>query len=146
VHIVAEAESGTLVKPMTKHSDPTASNGNYVETSTANSGSVSITVNIPQDGTYVVWGRVYAATDTSDSFFVSVEGGSKDIYDVAEGRWAAAWQWTVVNGRGSGGPASISPRLFYLTAGNHTFKFDGREAGTRLDQILITNDLQYVPQ
>jgi hypothetical protein len=103
-------------------------------------------VNIPSDGTYVIWGRVYAATDTTDSFFVSVDGTNKDIYDCAEGIWAAKWQWTVVNGRGGGAPASISPRLFYLTAGSHTIRFDGREAGTRLDQVLITNDLSYVPQ
>jgi len=88
---------------------------------------------------------VYGANDTSDSFVVSVDGASQDIYDVAEGRWTAAWQWTAVNGRGGGAPASISPRLFYLTAGKHTLKFDGREAGTRLDQILITNDLQSTP-
>ena len=145
VRIVLEAEAGTIVKPMAKHSDPNASNGVYVSTSTANSGSVSWAVTIPSDGTYVVWGRVYGANDTSDSFFVSVDGASQDIYDIAEGRWAAAWQWTVVNGRGGGAPASISPRLFYLTAGKHTFKFDGREAGARLDQILITNDLQSTP-
>jgi Bacterial Ig domain/Right handed beta helix region len=146
LHIVAEAESAALVRPMTKHSDPAASNGVYIATSTDNSGSAAFTVNIPSDGTYVIWGRIYGATDTSDSFFVSVDGSSKDIYDVAEGRWAAAWQWTVVNGRGSGGPASISPRLFYLTAGTHKVEFDGRETGTRLDKIEITNDLQYVPQ
>jgi hypothetical protein len=145
VRIVLEAEAGQIVKPMAKRSDPNASNGVYVSTNTANSGSVSWTVAIPSDGTYVVWGRVYGATDSSDSFVVSVDGASQDIYDVAEGRWAAAWQWTAVNGRGGGAPASISPRLFYLTAGNHTFKFDGREAGTRLDQILITNDLQSTP-
>jgi len=76
-----------------------------------------------------------------------VDWANKDVYDVAEGKWAAQWQWTVVNGRGtSGAPASISPRQFYLTAGQHTITIDGREAGTRLDQILITNDLSYVPQ
>jgi hypothetical protein len=145
VRIVMEAEAGQLVSPMRKRSDTAASNGNYISTNTANSGSASYTVSIPSDGTYVVWGRVYGATDSTDSFFVSIDGASKDIYDIAEGRWAAAWQWTVVNGRGSGGPASISPRMFYLTAGNHTFRFDGREAGARLDQILITNDLLYQP-
>jgi hypothetical protein len=146
LRIVAEAESGALVKPMAKHSDPNASNGVYVSTSTANAGSVAFTVNIPSDGTYVIWGRVYAATDTTDSFFVSIDGSSKDIYDAAEGKWAAKWQWTVVNGRGGGAPASISPRMFYLTAGTHKIQFDGRETDTRLDQILITNDLTYVPQ
>jgi hypothetical protein len=146
VRIVAEAESAAMVKPMTKHSDNSAANGLYIASGTANAGSASFNVNIPQDGTYVIWGRVYAPSDTADSFFVSIDWSNKDVYDVAEGKWAAAWQWTVVNGRGGGAPNSIVARQFFLTAGQHTIIVEGREANTRLDQILITNDLSYVPQ
>jgi hypothetical protein len=145
VRIVLEAESAALVTPMRKRSDNGASNGLYVSTNTANLGQANFNVTIPSDGTYVIWGRVVGASDSSDSFFVSVDWTNKDIYDIAEGKWSGSWQWSVVNGRGGGAPASISPRMFYLTAGQHTITFEGREAGARLDQILITNDLTYVP-
>jgi hypothetical protein len=53
----------------------------------------------------------------------------------------------VVNGRGSsGGPGAISPRKFTLAAGSHILRIEGREANSRLDKIVITDDLSYVPQ
>jgi parallel beta-helix repeat protein len=146
VHIVAEAESGLLRGAMTAKSLSTASGGVYVSTNTANSGTVYYTVTVPVAGTYVIWGRVLAPLDTADSFFVSMDGGAQDIYDVAEGKWSSKWQWTVVNGRGGGAPNAISQRRFTLTAGTHTIRFDGRELDTRLDKIELTNDLTYVPQ
>jgi hypothetical protein len=68
------------------------------------------------------------------------------VYDTAEQLWSTAWQWTKVNGRGTSGlPLSINPRVFTLTAGTHTFTFGGRDANTRLDQVLVTNDAAFVP-
>jgi hypothetical protein len=145
VRIVVEAESANhLRNPMVA-----ASQGEtrYITNTSANAGYARYNVNIPKNGTYVIWGRVQASSDSADSFYVSIDGGTKDIYDVAEGKWSAAWQWTVVNGRGaSGGPGAITPRKFTLTAGWHELLLDGREAGSRLDRILITDDLSYVPQ
>jgi hypothetical protein len=51
-----------------------------------------------------------------------------------------------VNGRGGAGPATINPRKFTLSAGSHTIRFAGRDANTGLDQIVVTNDMAYVPQ
>ncbi|HEX7087925.1 MAG TPA: Ig-like domain-containing protein [Vicinamibacterales bacterium] len=144
VLIRLEAESGTVRSPMTKRSGGSAS-GQYVYTTRANSGSVSYQVDIPRAGTYVIWARVYAPNASRDSFEVSVDG-QRDIYDVAENRWADRWQWTVVNGRNGGAPATLSPRTFQLTQGRHTIVFAGREANTYLDQIVITDDLTYIPE
>ena len=88
---------------------------------------------------------MYAPNANRDSFVVSVDGRS-DVFDVAENRWAARWQWTVVNGRNGGAPGSLSPRTFQLTQGRHTIVFAGRESNTNLDQIVITDDLTYVPE
>jgi hypothetical protein len=145
VRIVVEAESANQLRnPMVAQSE---GENRFITNTTANSGYARYNVNIPKDGTYVIWGRVQAPSDSADSMFVTFDSGTKDIYDVAEGKWSSAWQWTVVNGRGaSGGPNAIPVRKFTLTAGQHTLRLDGREANTRLDKILITDDLSYVPQ
>jgi hypothetical protein len=145
VRIVVEAESANQLRnPMVARSEGET---RFITNTSANAGYARFNVNIPKDGTYVIWGRVKAETDTNDSFFVTADNGTRDIYDTAEGKWASAWQWTVVNGRGAtGGPGAVTPRKFTLAAGNHTLRFDGREANTRLDKILITDDLSYVPQ
>jgi hypothetical protein len=51
-----------------------------------------------------------------------------------------------VNGRGATGQAlTLNPRVFTLTAGPHTFMFAGRDPNTKLDQLLVTNDISFVP-
>ena len=39
-----------------------------------------------------------------------------------------------------------NPVVYSLTAGPHTFTVKQRENGTKLDRILITDDMAYVPQ
>jgi Big-like domain-containing protein/parallel beta helix pectate lyase-like protein len=145
VFILVEAESATLNWPMEEHTSGSASGGRYVSTSIWNAGSARFTVNLPVDGTYVIWARVIGNDSSHDSFFVESDDQDRDVYDVAEGVWANGWQWTVVNGRGGGSPATISPRLFTLPAGPHSFTFAGREPDTKLDQIILTNDLNFRP-
>jgi uncharacterized protein YjdB len=138
-----EAESGSLAAPMARVDSAGTS---YVRSTTPNSGSASYAFSVPVDGTYYIWGRIFARNGSEDSYFVSVDGGAADVYDVAEGRWAATWQWTVVNGRGtSGQPLALNPQAFKLTAGSHTLTFRGREAHTKLDRIFITDDPEAVP-
>jgi regulation of enolase protein 1 (concanavalin A-like superfamily) len=133
---------------MTRVTDSTAAGGTYIWTTTADSGTAQYTVNVPVAGDYVVWGRVYCA-DTGgndDSYYVKVDTGDEDVYDMAEGLWGPYWQWTVVNGRGGTGvPLTLNPRIFTLTAGSHTFQFRGREVNSRLDRLCFTNNLSYVP-
>jgi hypothetical protein len=146
VRIVIQAEAGSLQNPMKKGRDPNASGRTYVSTSTANAGSATYTIDIPTDARYIVWCRVLAPTSNQDSFLVLVDGADPDTYDAAEGTWSNTWQWTRVNGRAGGAPATLNPRLFTLTKGRHTLTFGGREPNTKLDQIIITNDVTYVPQ
>jgi hypothetical protein len=145
VRIVVEAESANRLRsPMVAQSQ---GDTRYITNTSANAGYARFDVNIPKSGTYVIWGRVQAPSEAADSFYVSADGGTRDIYDTAEGKWSSAWQWTVVNGRGAtGGPNAITQRKFTLSAGQHSLQFDGREAGSRLDRILITDDLAYVPK
>jgi hypothetical protein len=36
--------------------------------------------------------------------------------------------------------------VFFLEAGNHTLKIKQRESGAKLDRLLMTNDLESIPQ
>jgi len=42
--------------------------------------------------------------------------------------------------------ASHTTPVFYLDAGSHTLTLKQRESGTKLDKLIITNDLTLVPQ
>ncbi|MEZ4273394.1 MAG: right-handed parallel beta-helix repeat-containing protein [Myxococcota bacterium] len=140
-----EAETQNVVAPTTRRSDANASGGNFLANPTANDGQVDFAIEIPAAGEYLIWARVMASSATSDSFFVNANGASEDIFDAAEGTWSSQWQWSLVNGRDGGAPLTLSPRLFALNAGTNTLTFRSREAGTGIDVIVITNDVDFVP-
>ncbi len=144
-----EAESGALTAPMTAVNDANALGGVYVSSKVTDTGDVTIPITISKAGTYVVWGRVLAPAYSSDSFYVSVDGGAKDIWDTAEGLWSPKWQWTRVTGRSTNNnnPVQLNTtgRTFQLSAGVHNITFQGRDAQSTLDSIVVTNDLSFVP-
>ncbi|MEO8429180.1 MAG: choice-of-anchor Q domain-containing protein [Verrucomicrobiota bacterium] len=140
-----EAESGTLTSPMTLAADPLASGGQYVSSPVSGAGSVSYTVNIPAAGQYVIWCRVLASSSAHDSFFVSVDGGTEDVYDVAENTWSSHWQWSRVTGRAGGSALTLNPRIFTLSGGAHTLLFRARDPDTRLDRLVVTGDVNFLP-
>lgn len=143
--IYIEAEGGT-VAGMTIVSDTTASAGRFIKSTTANAGTVQVTFSVPAAGQYVIWGRVRATNGDNDSLFVKVDGGAEDIWDMAENKWSATWQWSAVNGRNGSNPLTIPQRVFTLSAGTHTLTLRGREVGSSLDRIVITNDRSFIPR
>jgi subtilisin family serine protease len=150
-YISLEAEAATLAGPMALFSDPQASQEGYISSPTRDQGSALFTVSIPHTGQYVIWCRVLAPNAGQDSFFVNVDQSNLDtnvtnIYDVAQGTWTNVWQWTRVNQRDFNNISlATDPRLFNLSAGTHTIVFGGREANTKLDRLIITDDLSLMP-
>lgn len=141
-----EAESGGITSPMVVASDPLASQGKYIVSSVPNSGTAFYEFTIPVAGAYVMWCRVNAATYNSDSFFVLMDVAPELIYDAAENIQTNIWQWTRVIGRTNGAPVDLNPRVFsFFTAGEYMLLFEGRDANTKLDRILLTSDTNYVP-
>ena len=132
-----EAESGMLVSPMAINIDINANQGKFIQSNVGNSGTAKYTLNIPYTDTYVIWCRVISASGNTDSFSVYMDGGTEGIYGTSPGGlWGPSWQWTILNS----GNGTIIPRTFYLTSGQHTLLFRGREANTKLDKFIITND------
>jgi hypothetical protein len=94
---------------------------------------------VPSAGTYKLWGRVIAPSKEDDSFWVRVDGGPwVDWNDITPG---GAWHWATVTNDAS----SDAVVLADLAGGAHTLSVAYREDGTRLDRVLITNDLTLVP-
>ncbi len=145
VYLSMEAESASLVSPTATNPDVLASQGNYITSSTSDAGTATFHLSIPTSGTYLVWCRVKAVDPNTDSFYVSVDGASEDVFDMAEGTWQPTWQWVELNGRDGGAPLTLNPRTLSLSTGSHTLTFRGREADSMLDRILVTNDLQATP-
>jgi len=141
-----EGESGSLTAPMAIGSDSQASSGAYVwiPEGTGNVldnpllavGSVAYTFSVPVAGNYVVWGRLI--DNLGNSFFVSMDSGSYALWDTVGG---STWGWDRVNNRGVADPV-----VYSLGVGQHTLVIKHREDGAKLDRILVTNDMAYVPQ
>lgn len=145
VYLGFEAEDGTIVAPMVVKTNSQLPAQRYISSATVNQGTVTFTIDIPKTDTYVMWGKVLGTSYNSDSFSISVDG-KEDVFDAAEGKQSANWQWSQVNGRNGGAPLTLNPRTFSLTQGQHTIVVRGREANTGFDRIVISNDGGYAPE
>lgn len=148
-----EAEAATLDAQMTVGTDDLASGGEYIAAAAPGpdgtvpgpDGKASFEVAIPFDGTYRIWGRVIAPTEDNDSLWVCVDVDPPTAAGCS--RWNsmphdADWAWDDVH---DDADMALPPTDFALTAGVVTIDIYRREADTRLDRILVTDDLAYVP-
>jgi hypothetical protein len=111
-------------------------------------GSATFVFDVDAPGRYVIWGRVVAPDDKANSFYASVDGGAEVVWDAPRrdpGRDARWWSWDPVSARDLDG-RPVDPLLFDLQPGRHTLRLRIREPGTRLDAILVTNDLAHRPR
>ncbi|MBN1559507.1 T9SS type A sorting domain-containing protein [candidate division KSB1 bacterium] len=140
--VTKEAEDATITKPMRINWDGHAFECTFIYSSQNLEGTADITVTVPNDGLYVLWGRARSKGGTRNSYFISVDGGSEHVWDTAKND---RWNWEKISSRGltgiAGATAEIDPVLFKLTAGQHVIRCRGREHYTRLDRIRLTNDL-----
>ena len=150
-NIFIEAESATIQSPMVIANDSEASGGQYVRTPNGGgqNGHVTFSFNLPAAGNYKIWGRCRAPGGTSDSFFYSIDGepDGGNEWDIFQAISVSGWEWDEISRRGNGSGANpqVNPIIFNLSAGNHTLRIRTRDDDTRLDKILITNNLNFVP-
>jgi hypothetical protein len=139
-NIWLEAEWGQLNQPMRVVQDPSSASGAYIwiPNNGGTGGSALYHFSVPQAGNYVIWGRVLAVKGQDDSFYISVDSGSDALWDT---QMATAWAWDRVSHRNG-----ADPLTYYLQAGSHTLSIKQREDGTKIDKILITADMGYIPQ
>jgi len=166
-----EAEAGLLFPGMTAAEDAEASGGRYVWQPEdyalgSRQGTVNWPVAIARAGRYWLWGRVLATTGKDDSFYVEVRGDDgtsllppRAWHTGHRGRWS--WEpVSLENGKGDRsnlpgrpegcfaqiGPVPFSAPTFELPAGACRIVLTAREAGTRLDRLMITSDPKASPE
>ncbi len=112
--VMLEAEDGALTAPMEKVADRNVSNGAFICVSDedAGDGSASWDLDVPQDGDYDLWGKVYVPPSATGKLHVSVDGGAERAWDFAgitgwnllplrdktSSRKIVAGQWTAKKG------------------------------------------------
>ncbi|MEK7153585.1 MAG: Ig-like domain-containing protein, partial [Patescibacteria group bacterium] len=104
-----------------------------------NYGTATTTASINSSGTYRIWSRIMAPDTSSNSYLLEVDGST--CYVVGDGALGPnAWTWVDYQNGSSNSKIEIN-----LTAGSHTLKLIGREAGVKLDRLLLVSDLACVP-
>ena len=90
-------------------------------------------------GGYVVWGWVISNSREAASFFVTLDNKERVLWNTQRGG-TETWVWDRVRQRGGDDPV-----IFFLEAGAHTLVIERREAGTKIDRLLITNTIDDIP-
>lgn len=137
-----EAESAVLTLPMAINSNAGASNGQYVSSPTFGSGTAGFTFTIASTGNYKITANIFAIDDTTDSFFVTVDGGTEFIWDLNPTETPleyGVWREDDVTNRGTGtfSAPEFDPYTVNLAAGTHTIIIRTRENNTWLDYIKL---------
>ncbi|HEX8763475.1 MAG TPA: Ig-like domain-containing protein [Candidatus Saccharimonadales bacterium] len=108
---------------------------------TTDYGSATATINVETTANYRIWSRIMAADATNNSYLLEVDGNT--CYTVGDSNNLQAGVWTWVDYQnGSSTSTKIEQNL---SAGNHTIKMIGREAGVKLGRVLFVSDTACVP-
>ncbi len=133
-----EAETGILITPMQEAFDPNASGGAYVTVpdgvgsnyaSPGGPAMVRFAYVSDDEADYNIWARTLAPNGGSNSFYVVIDDGAAYTWHTPR---SPNWEWHLV-------------RTVRLNASAHDIDFRLREDGTHLDQIIVTDDLDFYP-
>ena len=142
-----EAESGNIDSPMKVWDDGDASGGQYIEVISGNyseenppaNGFATYNFSIKKPGIYKVWGRVIAAMSDEDAFWVRMD--DQDWIQWKDIALGCEWHWDEVHDNRH----DNQMMEFDLAAGSHQLIVTYFVDQTRLDKLLITNDLDFEP-
>jgi len=102
-------------------------------------GSATKTISVQSAGTYYIWSRMLATDASSDSFWIQIDGGAG--INVGDGGVPfGSWTWVSHQNGNTSSRVSVS-----LTQGSHTLTILGREAGTKLDAVVLSPDPNFNP-
>ena len=147
VFLWIEAEAGNINKPMMMHDAGEASGGQYIEVRGGNNninnapddGQAIYKFIVENAGEYKIWGRVKIDMDDEDAFWLKMDDQNWTIWqDIEVG---CRWHWDEVHNYRKNKEVMI----YDLDAGMHTLVLAYGMDQARLDKLLLTNDLNYIP-
>jgi len=146
-----DLSTAVIKAPMVARRDAELSENVYLETTQSDqtwngvgrapttTGSASVTIDVAHEGEYAIWARMYYQNVDANSFWIRIDdqpaikmGNEDDGY--------GEWRWVGWRDGNTGDRATVS-----LSEGSHTLEIIGREKGTRIDSVIITDDLDYLP-
>lgn len=148
---IIDGNTGAIGKMIVAESDP---------------DSFTVKFSVPADGTYVLWLKVWHTSQSDNSIKYTLDDGIERVFDFDENAGAnddeyfmlRQWYWIAINERGTEplangwsewGAANNSvrhtPVYLDLKKGDNSITFIAREAGHYIDQIIITDNLDYDP-
>ncbi|MDR2850368.1 MAG: hypothetical protein LBW77_07530 [Verrucomicrobiota bacterium] len=101
-----------------------------------NAGKAVFSVDVPEDGEFTLWCRVWWEGECSNSFNVTADDQPAFLF--GEDATYKVWHWVKY-------PVSRTTPPLKLAKGKHALTFLNREDGVRLDQILLSADKRFVP-
>lgn len=99
-------------------------------------GSATIEVDVPTDGNYTLWCRVWWDDECGNSFTVKIDDSPPFLF--GEDATFKTWHWIRY-------PVARTAKPLSLTKGKHTITFLNREDGVSLDQVILSADKRFVP-
>jgi len=128
--------------------------------------SFTVNFSVPADGTYVLWLKVWHESQSDNSLKYTLDDGIERVFDFDENAGAyddeyfmyRQWYWIAINERGTeplengwsewgeaNNQVRHTPVYLDLKKGDNSITFTVREAGHYIDQVIITDDLDYDP-
>jgi len=131
--------AGDISDPFTTNSDNTVSQSAETVDPTQG-GKAAYTFNIDNAGDYVVAAYVDAPSLGNNSFFVNIDSEPTDPIMIWDVPVTSGLEQRTVSWRGNGTDVTsqFDPKVFTLTKGSHQLIIRGREAGTKIQQIIIS--------
>lgn len=106
----------------------------------ASTGEAILEIDLQRGGTYVVWTRMWYAGPDGNSYWLIID--DRPAMKVGnDDQGYRAWKWVNWHDGARSNRVTVE-----LAGGHHTIRLVGREAGTRIDTVLLTDDLGYQPQ
>lgn len=99
-------------------------------------GKAVFAVEVPEDGVFTLWCRVWWEGECSNSFTVTLDDQPAFLF--GEDATYKAWHWVRY-------PVSRTSAPVKLAKGKHALTFHNREDGVKLDQVLLSADKRFVP-
>ena len=102
-------------------------------------GTALYRFDVPRSGSYRLWGRVITPTLDEDSFWLRVDDRAWVQWnDIAH---SDTWFWVDVRPF----EQRLERWIVELDEGEHVIRLSYREIGARIDQLLLTTDVDFVP-
>lgn len=106
----------------------------------SNTGVATANLDLSESGIYYVWSRIMSAGDNANSYWLQIDNNcGMDVGDL-NGMAANTWTWVNYQNGSASNVINLS-----LSAGTHTIKMFGREAGAKLDELIFTKNSSCLP-